>query len=243
MKKKLPFQFGDWVSFEETIKFTAEHEPGQWHSWNRVQEVRKLYRKTPAIGRVVGIVRRCTGKCTHYSEEGNFFKTEKSILVVQVRRSLTSKIEECLPEQLTKVYPEEGKEFPDRIFEYRWPVSDEDRKFLREEAAKMKRDSKGRFLKCIPVPKTCSAKCQDESFCDHHPEVCEISSSSEKTGEHVRDFLAESELSFSEELAKYIEEHPEEAEAATKKHADDQDEEIVMRMFGQIKHKEGEECY
>lgn len=152
--KKLPFQFGDWVAFSFTVEFVAEHSPGSWGSWKRVMRTKNLWRKTPAVGRVVGIIRRYTGTCISYGEDGTEFKTEKSILVVQVRRGLTSKIEECLPEQLRKLEVGEiPDKFPDHYVEYPVRWSEQDRQAMREEAAKMSRDRRGRFTKYVSTAK------------------------------------------------------------------------------------------
>lgn len=148
MRCKLPFQFGDWVSFNETVEFVAEHVSGSCGSWERAMRVKKLWRKAPATGRVIGIIRRYTGTCTSYFEDGTEFKSDKSVLIVQVRRGLTSKIEECIPEQLKKLeVGETPKEFPDRYVEHPVRWSDLDRQIMREEAAKMNRDRRGRFMK------------------------------------------------------------------------------------------------
>ena len=141
-KKKYPFKFGDWVEYGNVAKKVT---------FEGVREIRSksLYEKYPAVGCVIGYVRRYEGKCEYIgSEEGSCFYPSKSVLLVQVRRSLTSKIEECFPEELSSRLDmnDKGIALPNECCKkYKW--SKEDCEEMRKEAFLMKRDSNGRFMK------------------------------------------------------------------------------------------------
>ena len=145
--KKLPFHFGDWVQWNEVVKFKHYRDYSSHGYSERVMERSQLYCNKPQIGKVVGITYRHEGSLQHYYDEGTSFTAKNAIMVVQVKRSLTSKIQECLPDQLSKpCLTDTPYSFPDRIIQYNlW--SEEDKKDFRKQVAKIKRDSKGRFMK------------------------------------------------------------------------------------------------
>jgi hypothetical protein len=138
-KKKYTFQFGDWVEWIGV----AEKKT---YNGNRTINPKEFYKKHPVLGRVVGYVIRHEGVLENIGyEEGNAFASTKSILLVQVRRSLTSKIEECFPEQVSPAQMRVRFEFSNSIYNgHRW--SDKDKEEMRREAFLMKRDAKGRFV-------------------------------------------------------------------------------------------------
>ena len=141
------YQIGDWVEVAATVKFAVDTEM-------RRRPVRTTLKSFEA--QIVGAVWRQIGAYhSGFDGEGAYLERQGTVLVWLVRRGMTNRQVEVLPDDLT-LLKHVGSSYlgpidKERCLPWRWTNpfswSDEDRKALSVEAEHFPRDSRGRFIK------------------------------------------------------------------------------------------------
>lgn len=132
------YQIGDWVRVSGTVDLGY---PGHHNNKHRLIQAHSC---EPFEARIVGGTRRQEGEREQgYYEEPTTFRPTNSVFVWQVRRGLTNKLIDVLPEDLERI-DREGRA------PVRWtnpyPCDDLTREEMRKIANSAPRDDKGRFL-------------------------------------------------------------------------------------------------
>jgi len=116
-----------------------------------------IWRKLPLIGNILGqVVGLCTrydghveGGNTYFYDYSTYFVQEKTHLFWLVRFGLMNKDVQVREEDMRMATTEEVEEIPTR---YPKPsMSEQDKKYLREDSKIWPRDKKGRWIKCTPT--------------------------------------------------------------------------------------------